>query len=62
MEHDTHRRDYIKLALAHLCAAIAEVLATGLTAALPHLLIGGVYLHVAIRRHPASRSSAGPDA
>ena len=53
MEHDTHRRDYTKLALAHFCAGAIEVVQAGMAAALVHVLIGGVYLHIAFARRKA---------
>ena len=60
MENATHRRDYTKLALVHLCLGIAEALQFGLVAALPLLVLSGVYLHIAVgRRHPTGSDGAG---
>ncbi len=61
MDDTIHERDYTKLALAHLCLGIVGGLQSGLAAALPHLAIGGVYLHIAIRRRPASGDTASKD-
>lgn len=55
MDHHSHCRDYTKLALAHLCAAIAEALLFGWLAALPTLLIGGAYAHIAYQWYRTSR-------
>lgn len=55
MNHHMHCRDYMKLALAHLLAAAAEALLSGWVAALPTLLLGGVYAHTAYRWYQASR-------
>ena len=59
MDRHSHYRDYAKLALAHLCVAIAEALLSGWLAALPTLLLGGAYAHTAYRWYRASCGETG---